>query len=202
MPGGMVTDIAEQGVNWLSAGISVDDATKWHQAAISSAPPGLKELYAQSFAKAYTQSDTLPNGQTGIFSRKDIGNREAVIKRDQNQQDIAKWGVRSQKEVVEGDLNNFRRTQELQMRERRTKQVDKIYRNIRTKGVEDVSDDIKLYIALGGDNNGLIQGLERKVQNEFLSREERGALSAVDNIEQAKMLIKLKKLKEELGYAN
>jgi hypothetical protein len=57
-------------------------------------------------------------------------------------------------------------------------------------------------MALGGEPEGLIQGLERKIQNEFLSREERGRLSAVDNIEQAKLMIKLKQLKESLGYAN
>ena len=197
MPGSMLMDIGKQIGGWFSALTGVDNEAKWAQAMLNSSPPGLKEALAQSpWMAPYTQSSKREDGTTPIFSRGQIEKRDATYTRTEKEQALARnFGLRSQGEVIEGDVNRWTLGKELELRERRISQMEKMYSKLRTeKDLKDFEDDITLFMSLGGTTQALEQGLLAQVENEFLTRRERNIMSAGDNIERIKRIKRIEDL--------
>jgi hypothetical protein len=200
---GAVQDIGEQLSAVAGALYSVDDPVKWTQAMLKVAPPGLKELAAQTLGKEYTQGETRDDGSVGIFSRSNIANRTNVYDRSVQEQETAKFGVRSQKEALTRDLDRWDLQVDNQLKTRRTKQVDKIYSLMRQQDDAAVEDAIQLWADLGGQKiSDLRSGLEMRAEREFLDPQTRELIKGKTNIEQVKQYKRIKDILSKYEVAD
>jgi GNAT superfamily N-acetyltransferase len=103
-PGGPIADIAKQGYNLGSAVLDPTNSTKWAQAGMSSSPPGLQGLLETAPFMEGKTFEKRGNGQRVYQRPGDIADHKGVYARTPREDTIRKFGLRSQKEVVEREV--------------------------------------------------------------------------------------------------
>lgn len=173
MPGGMLADIFEQVAAISDAAASVDDPTKWAQAALNITPPGLKEFVAQTALPEYSQVDRPWDEKVDVFKRSDLADRRSIFARTKEQQNMAKWGVKSLEEGIEGDARYNARTRLDEARKRRQEVSQKLYNQIRLGNMDKARDSLELFVELGGNPQQLKTILNNQIKEEFFTDTER-----------------------------
>lgn len=176
------------------------DKQKQAQAALSFAPAGATGYLETGPLKDQT-SVTRPDGSVVYKKTSKLADRDAVVVRDEKDEAVRKYGLRTQKEQVQKDLQYYAGKRASQTKNVLRDLPDRIYNAARKGEKEDVKEFIQLYARLGGDPRSLTTGMGRANQQEFLTPAERlitGKTPAVEAVKQYKLMMDTLK---ELGYA-
>lgn len=150
-PAGPVLDIAKQIGSVGSAVASVDDGTKWAQAAMNVSPVGLQGLLETApFMKGYTHEVDPETGRTVFFKTSDLADRKGAYERSPEEIAVRQWGVRSQKEVKTRDVAYATSSANLALEKRSGELIDRIYSAARTGNTKRVQELSALYTELTG----------------------------------------------------
>jgi hypothetical protein len=174
IPGGMIFDIGRTMGDIGEAVAAIDNPTKWAQAALTAAPPGLKEITAQTILEKYGQT-THANGNIGIFPRSQIADRTAKFERTPEQHAKARWGIRLQSEVKKGDIMHEFDATDKGIQAQRSALIKDIYNSMRLNGKPD-QDSIDYFYKFGG--KGLKGNIKEKIIKEYTTALQREAISA------------------------
>ena len=199
-PGGMVVDMWKTISDIGSAATHLTDPNKRAQAMLSASPPSLKEFVSQTLLQEYTQTKPDKNGNIGVFSKNKVGDygRVQMYKRTPEEMSKAKWGIRTQKEVMISDVTYPLRVIDQELLARRTNVGNRIYSEMMTS--KKINKDlVQLYINLGGkDLNSFLQS---KAKQEFLDTLQRESIKAGGSVNAALNYKKALNLLKEAGYA-
>lgn len=150
-PAGPVLDIAKQIGSVGKAVASVDDGTKWAQAAMNVTPVGLQGLLETApFMKGYTHEVDPETGRTVFFKTSDLADRKGAYERSPEEIAVRQWGVRSQKEVKTRDVAYATSSANLTLEKRSGELIDRIYSAARTGNTKRVQELSALYTELTG----------------------------------------------------
>lgn len=171
-PVGPITDIAKQAKNLGSAVLSVDDPTKWAQAAMSSAPVGLQGLLETApFMEGYTYV-TKPDGTKVFMKNSDLQDMKGSYARSEDEVAIRKWGLRSQREVLSRDVNYATQNTNQLSTQKAGELIDRYYNAIRKGDKQRANELAQLYTRLTGNAISNTQ-LENQVKEEMFTDIER-----------------------------
>lgn len=193
-------DVAGMAVDAGKLAFDPMDKQKQAQAALSFAPAGATGYLETGPLKDQT-SVTRPDGSVVYKKTSKLADRDAVVVRDENDEFVRKFGLRTQKEQVQKDLQYYAGKRASQTKNVLRDLPDRIYNAARKGEKEDVKEFIELYARLGGDPRSLTTGMGRATQQEFLTPAERlitGKTPAVEAVKQYKLMMDTLK---ELGYA-
>jgi hypothetical protein len=195
IPGGMVADLFGQLNSVVKATASIDDPVKWSQAALNVAPPGVKEFIAQTLLEDYTQV-VRKDGKTIPFSRKDIAERGKGVgyARTAEDQKLARVGLKSLGEVVQSDVLYKEKLLVSESKLRQEALLDSMYSDVRNG--KNIDNKTVLYREIGGNPDGLDAQFQKRLQEEFLSAQEKLASDPKKTIRSMLMLKKLKELED------
>jgi hypothetical protein len=184
------------------AATSITDDTKWAQSILESTPPGMKELMSQIVLEEQTQK-TLPNGNIGVFNKKKLSTPTQQYERTPAEHEKARMGIRLQKEVMQSDLAYPIHSMESEMRQRSGSVLDKIYLEIKKNGtLKRDSNLVRLYINLGGTDQGITTGITERATRENLSAFKRDSINAGSSAQAALNYQRVQKALKEAGYVN
>lgn len=195
IPGGMLVDLYDQLTSVAKATAAIDDPVKWSQAALNVSPPGVKEFVAQTLLEEYTQV-VRKDGKTIPFSRKDIMERGKGVGygRTPEEQKLARTGLKSLGEVVQSDVLYREKKIAAESKLRQEALLDSMYSDVRND--KNIKDKLKLYQAIGGNVDSVNQQLEKRVQEEFMTAQEKMASDPKQTIRSMLMLKKLKEMED------
>lgn len=171
-PVGPAVDIAGQIGALGSAVMEPTNAQKWAQVGIKSIPTGLQGLFETApFMKDHTFVER-PDGKKVFMKTSDLAAREAKYARTPEEVAMRKWGLRSQKEVVESDVTYATEHANQVLKERSGKLVGEYYDAVRSGNREKAAARMKLYTELTGKEISDVQA-EQELRKEFLTKSER-----------------------------
>jgi hypothetical protein len=164
---------------------------------MSSLPVGLQGLLeTQDFMKDQTFV-VRPDGTKVFMKTKDIADRKGGYARTPEEIAMRKWGLRSQKEVVERDVA-YATTSALQTAAKKSGElIDRYYSAVRRGDVESAKKLNRLYIDLTGSEEGIRdRDMETQIKEEFMTDVERSK-SAIETVRKAQAIARMNKLLEQ-----
>lgn len=167
-PLGPITDLYKQGKSVGSALIDPANPTKWAQAGMNVVPTGLSGLLETApFMKDHTYI-VKPNGEKVFMKTSDLAKRDASVSRTPEEVGIRKFGLRSQREVVEKDVKYMTDTANTVAKDRAKDLVEKIYNSARNGDAKKTKELTSLYTRLTGKELTDEQ-IDRQVKQEYLT---------------------------------
>ena len=167
-PLGPITDLYKQGKSVGSALIDPTNPTKWAQAGMNVVPTGLSGLLETApFMKDHTYI-VKPNGEKVFMKTSDLAKRDASVSRTPEEVGIRKFGLRSQREVVEKDVKYMTDTANTVAKDRAKDLVEKIYNSARNGDAKKTKELTSLYTRLTGKELTDEQ-IDRQVKQEYLT---------------------------------
>jgi hypothetical protein len=192
-PLGPAGDLIKQG---MSVGKAMIDPTEeaLSQAAMDVIPTGLQGWLETGPLKDQT-SVPRQDGTRLYKKSSDLASRTGQYARTPEEENIRKYGLRSQKEVFERDLNYKMATKETELRKRSIDLSDSFYSAIRTGNVKKAAEIQTLYTQLNGVEIKNEQ-IEKQILNEFTTAYERAKTTA-DKLAAAQGIARMKKIMED-----
>jgi hypothetical protein len=205
-PVGPITDIAGQGVALGSALMDPTNPTKWAQSAMKSAPVGLQGLLETSpMMKGYTYVET-PDGRIIAKKTSDLSAREGTYERTPEEVEARKWGLRSQREVVDRDVTYAFQSAEKQRQERSGRLVGDYYDALRRGNTQKAKEIQGLYARLTGKEISDAQ-MDQQINDEFMTRQQKllskertSPAALLDAVRMKKILDENTTQKNDAGY--
>lgn len=171
-PVGPITDIGGQVVAAGKAVMDPTNTTKLAQSAMKSTPVGLQGLLETSgIMKGHTYVET-PDGRIIAKKTSDLSAREGTYERTPEEVQARRWGLRSQKEVVERDVTYSFESAEKQRQERSGRLVGEYYDAIRRGKLDKARELQALYARLTGKEISDPQ-MEKQINDEFMTRQQK-----------------------------
>lgn len=173
-PAGPITDIAGQVGAVGSAVMDPTNSTKWAQAAMKTVPTGLQGLLETSgLMKDHTFVQT-PDGKIIAQKTSDLAARKGSYERTPEEVTARKWGLRSQKEVVERDVTYSTQRADQARRERSGALVQDYYDAVRRGDLKRAGELNALYTRLTGAPEGISnEQTEKQIMEEFVTEKNR-----------------------------
>ena len=173
-PVGPITDIAGQVGAVGSALMDPTNSTKWSQAAMKTVPTGLQGLLETSgLMKDHTFVQT-PDGKIIAQKTSDLAARKGSYERTPEEVTARKWGLRSQKEVVERDVTYSTQRADQARRERSGALVQDYYDAVRRGDLKRAGELNALYTRLTGAPEGISnEQTEKQIMEEFVTEKNR-----------------------------
>jgi hypothetical protein len=171
-PVGPAVDIAGQVGALGSALIDPSNTQKWAQVGVKSIPTGLQGLFETAgIMKDHTYVER-PDGTKVFMKTSDLAAREGKYARTPEEVAMRKWGLRSQKEVVESDVTFATEHANQVLKERSGKLVGEYYNAVRNGDLKKAGARMKLYTELTGKEISDPQ-TELEIRKEFTTKSER-----------------------------
>jgi hypothetical protein len=141
-PGGPVLDIAKQVGNAAGA-LASPSSSNIAQSVLSSAPAGLQGLLETTALRdtmSVPRKDEQKNEIARVYGKTtDVASREGQYARTPKEESLRRWGLRSQDEVVERELNYKTNVINSQVKERSKGMVEKYYDAVRNGNMAKVN---------------------------------------------------------------
>lgn len=167
-PVGPITDIAKQAKSVGSAVIDPTNSTKWAQAAMDTAPVGLQGLLETSgIMKDHTYT-TNSEGKRVFMKTSDLAKRDASVERTPAEETMRKFGLRSQREVVEKDVKYITDTANSVANKKGVELIEKFYDAARRGDTKETAELASLYTRLTGKEITNSQ-MDKQVEQEYLT---------------------------------
>ena len=194
-PVGPIKDIAKQVGSAASALMDPTNPTKVAQAAMNSAPVGLQGLLETApFMEGITYN-TKPDGTKVFMKNSDLEDRSGTYARTPEEVNIRKWGVRSQKEVVERDVGYATKLANQTLDKKSSELGSKIYNAARNGDTERVKELNQLYIDITGSALPA-ETFNREIKEEFYTDIQKNAPSGNTSVRKLMNAAKMQKLLE------
>lgn len=173
-PAGPIMDIAGQVGAVGSAILDPTNTTKRAQAAMKIVPSGLQDLLKTSDLMEDHTFVTKPNGNIVALKTSDLAARKGGYESTPEEQAARRFGLRSQKEVVERDVT-YATIRADQIRNTRSGElVGKYYDAIRRGDLDKAKELNTLYTHLTGAEEGISDPqMEKQIMEEFVSEKNR-----------------------------
>jgi len=149
-PVGPIMDVGKQVGNVVSAVADPTNSTKWAQVGMSSSPVGLQGLLETSGVMKDHTYVTRPDGSKVFMKTTDLAKREGSVTRTPEEETIRKFGLRSQREIVEKDVNYLVNANNTVARKKSGELMDKLYDASRRGDTDQVAKLAQLYTQLTG----------------------------------------------------
>lgn len=190
-PGAPIVDMAKQAGNWADAITSPTNPTKWTQALYDSTPSGLQGLMETGPLKKQ-MSVTKEDGTTVYKKTSNLEDRQGQITRTPGEETIRALGLRSQREVMEKDLNGALLQKEKQIRDRSQAIINKTYDAMRNGDKEKVKELMAMYTQINGKAMDSA-AIQKQIIDEYTTSLQRQTISGKNNMN---AVIGIKKIKE------
>jgi hypothetical protein len=192
-PGGPIGDIAKQAgkAGQLIANPNMQNLA---EAALASAPSGLQGLLETTVFK--DQTSVPRQDGTRVYGKvTDLNSRQGQVARTATDTSIRKMGLRSQKEVLEKDLNYKTRAIQADVQKRSKDLTEKFYDAVRDGDMKKAGELQSLYTRLNGTaiSNEMY---ENQLIQEYTTVLERQSISAKEKLQAIRGLARINRIKE------
>jgi hypothetical protein len=168
-PAGPIMDVGKQVGAVGSALMDPTNTIKWAQAAMKVVPTGLQGLLETSPIMKDHTFTVRPDGTVVAQKTTDLAARKGAYERTQEEINARRWGLRSQKEVVERDVTYATQHADQIRNQRSGELVTAYYDAIRRGDTKRARELDTLYIRLTGAEEGITDPqLEKQIMDEFL----------------------------------
>ena len=197
---------ADIGTQVIQAGKAVADpmdAQKRAQALYSAAPTGLQGFLETGPLKDQVAGKFNEKTGTTVYNKpRDMADRNATVERTPREEQIRKYGLRAQSEVVRKDMEYITGRRAMQNRNVLRELPDSIYNELRKEDAKRSRELIQLYLSLGGTPAQLTSGLTTQIREEGLVPSKRSISTNKPAIETVKQYKLLQDTLKDLGYAD
>ena len=194
-PVGPVTDIAGQ-IGAVGKALTSPNEVNLAQAAMKTVPVGLQGLLETApFMEGITY-DTREDGTQVFRKSSDLADQQAVIARTPEEAAVRKWGLRSQREVMERDVTFRAKSAAKAAKDRAATLPDKILNAAKAGDVGKVNELTALYTKLTGQGISNTQ-LENQIKEAYLTDLERYRAKKTLSPMEAMRMARLQKILEE-----
>jgi hypothetical protein len=131
-----------------------------------------------------------------------MADRNATVERTPREEQIRKYGLRAQSEVVRKDMEYITGRRAMQTRNVLRELPDSIYNELRKEDAKRSRELIQLYLSLGGTPAQLTSGLTTQIREEGLVPSKRSISTNKPAIETVKQYKLLQDTLKDLGYAD
>ena len=167
-PVGPIADIAKQVGSVGSAVMDPTNSTKWAQAAMDTVPVGLAGLLETSGIMKDHTYIVKPDGTKVFMKTSDLAKRDASVSRTPGEETIRKFGLRSQREVVEKDVKYITDNANSVANKKSAELIEKFYDASRQGNTKKAEELAGLYTRLTGKEITNAQ-MDKQVQQEYLT---------------------------------
>lgn len=179
-PGGPAMDIAKQVGNIGSAAMDPTNGSKWAQAGMSAIPPGLQGNLEQApFMEGKTFDKRTANGvEHNIYQRPgNIESHTGVYVRTPQEENLRRFGLRSQKETVEREVG-YASANDTAVAEKHAKSIPDAFYDAAKRGDQERAKELyTAYVKLTG--KGISQdAFNAQIQQNYMTTVERSSTAA------------------------
>lgn len=192
-PVGPISDIAKQVGSLGKAIVDPTNAGKWAQAGMNSIPVGLQGLLETSDMMEGLTYTTRPDGTKVYMKTSDLVKRDGSVSRTPAEESIRKWGLRSQREVVERDVQYMTDTANKVANERSGDLVNKYYDAARRGDAKKAKELAALYVRLTGKEIS-DQVMDQQVMQEYLTGYEKTMSKTRESPQELLNIARMKKI--------
>lgn len=192
-PVGPISDIAKQVGSLGKAVADPTNAGKWAQAGMNSIPVGLQGLLETSDMMEGLTYTTRPDGTKVYMKTSDLAKRDGSVSRTPAEESIRKWGLRSQREVVERDVQYMTDTANKVANERSGDLVNKYYDAARRGDAKKAKELAALYVRLTGKEIS-DQAMDQQVMQEYLTGYEKTMSKTRESPQELLNIARMKKI--------
>lgn len=190
-----ITDIAKQVGSVAKAVADPTNTVKLGQAAMDVSPVGLKGLLETApFMEGITY-DVNPDGTKRFYKTTDLADKKARVNRTEEDIAVRKWGLKTQREVLEGDVSYATDSQNRSIQTRSGELIDRYYSAVRRGDVKKARELNELYISLTGRAISNTQ-IETQIKEEMMTDVQR-TNSRAKTPQQLLNIVRMNKILEE-----